>query len=202
MVDQDAHKDENMKDVNEKAEKQEDRNQKDESQEDEIQKQNQDVNQKEEHSMHVLEGGSDALKDQNKNKIEDSVPGEKLSSSLNGECMEKSLAAKEPDVVVSDKSQSSNSDLPNDCPPNSGDKSEDLMPKAGLLPVSMKGSGDGASGKDHSQQSEEPKDVDTVPDSLPVQTKEPQQSLTNNTLVENGANTGILSSKFSCRVRE
>lgn len=207
MVDQDAHKDENMKDVNEKDEKQKDVNQKDASQEDENQKhenqkelnqkeENQkDVNQREEHSISVLEG-SDTLKDQNENKIEDSVPEEKLSVPPNGECTEKSLAAKEPDVVVSNDSepgilsQSSNSDLPKDCPPNSVDKSDDLTPKAGLLPSSMKESGDGASVKDHSQPSEAPKDVDTVPESLPLQTKEPLQSLTSNTLVENGANTG------------
>lgn len=219
MVDQDAHKDENMKDVNEKDEKQKDVNQKDASQEDENQKhenqkelnqkeENQkDVNQREEHSISILEG-SDTLKDQNENKIEDSVPEEKLSVPPNGECTEKSLAAKEPDVVVSNDSepgilsQSSNSDLPKDCPPNSVDKSDDLTPKAGLLPSSMKESGDGASVKDHSQPSEAPKDVDTVPESLPLQTKEPLQSLTSNTLVENGANTGILSSKFSCWVRE
>lgn len=200
MVDQDAHKDENMKDANEKDEKQEDRNQKDERQEDEKQKQSQDINQKEEnpksvnqreeHSVHVLEGSD-----------------EKLSVSPNGGCMEKSLAAKEPDMVSDDSgsgilSQSSNSDLPKTCPSNSVDKSDDLTPQPGLLPGSTKESGNGASVKDHSQQPEGPKDVNTVPESLPLQTKEPHQSLASNTLVENGANTGILSTEFSCWVRE
>lgn len=215
MVDQDATKDENMKDVNEKAEKQ-DINQKDDSQEDANQKhkKQKDVNQKEEtqkdanqteeQSMSGL-WGSDTSKDPNENKNEDSIPEEKLSVSPNGECTEKSLTAKELDIVVSDDrgpsilSKSSNSDLPKDYPPNSVRKSDNLTSKVGLLPSPMMELGEGVSVKDHSQQSEATKNVGTMPTSLPLQTKEAQQPIASNTLVEKGANTGIFFKLFLLR---